>query len=411
MFFLLKKRGVLFLTLSNSFSQFGDRLTHMVIISLIHILSPGRVSAFSEFSMTFTIPVILLSPFAGVLVDHWNKKKIMIRAHYIQAFFIFITPFFIMLTKSMLPVWITVVVFFSLDIFNNTAKLAVIPSLVDRDELVSTNSILLLFARIATFTGMVVGGYLIKWMGWRFGFFFDALMHFTAGSLIIWMGETSLFAPVKKIEWGIGKRLRGAFKQFIGDLCTVVKLVVLDKKILFVIISLLTVPFVSAVAYTALIYIVQQVLGLGTPGVGIAGGVIGVGMVVGAYLTGTLGRKADRCLWIVTSIFLYALFFLIGRFIITTFFIYFLSFISGILFSFIGIFQDTILQEEVDEGTRGRIFGVKEFVVNLTFFITAGTVGILSDVFSYKVIIFFTGIFLLLIALWLFYIRKKYITK
>ncbi len=409
MFFLLKKRGFLFLTLSNAMSQFGDRLTHMVIISLIHILSPGRVTAFSEFSMTFTIPVIILSPFAGVLVDHWNKKNIMIRAHYIQAFFIFITPFFIMLTKSMIPVWITVVIFFSLDIFNNTAKLAVIPSLVEKDSLVPANSILLLFARVATFGGMVLGGFLIKWLGWRLGFFLDAATHFIAGSFVIWMGKTKLFEPQKRIEFGIGERLKKALRQFIQDLKDVFILLLRDKKILFVIISLVMVPFTTAIAYTALIYIVQQVLGLGTPGVGITGGIIGIGMILGAFLTGTIGKKADKFLWIIFSVFVYSLFFLFGRYFITVLFIYSLSLISGILFSFIGIFQDTILQEEVDEGTRGRIFGVKEFVVNTTFLPTAIGAGILSDLFSYEFVITLTGFFLLAMAGGLFYIRIRFI--
>ena len=44
MFSLLKKRGVLFLSLSTTISQLGDRLTHMVIITLIGVMFPGRIS-------------------------------------------------------------------------------------------------------------------------------------------------------------------------------------------------------------------------------------------------------------------------------------------------------------------------------------------------------------------------------
>ncbi|MGB3480184.1 MAG: hypothetical protein WBB67_13630, partial [bacterium] len=83
MFSLLKKRGITFLSFSNTISQLGDRLTHMVIITLIGIMSPGRISAFSEFSVAFTLPIIVLAPFAGVIIDHYNKQTIMLRCHLI----------------------------------------------------------------------------------------------------------------------------------------------------------------------------------------------------------------------------------------------------------------------------------------------------------------------------------------
>ncbi|OGC42703.1 hypothetical protein A2Y85_06355 [candidate division WOR-3 bacterium RBG_13_43_14] len=92
MFNLLKKRGALFISLSNAVSQLGDRLTYMVIVTLIGIMSPGQMTAYSEFSITFTLPVILLSPFVGVIIDHSNKRQVILRCHLMQSILIFPTP-------------------------------------------------------------------------------------------------------------------------------------------------------------------------------------------------------------------------------------------------------------------------------------------------------------------------------
>jgi MFS family permease len=365
--------------LSNTVSQLGDRLTHMVIITLIGIMFPGRISAFSEFSITFSLPIVILSPFAGVFVDHWNKQTIMFRCHMIQAVLIFITPFFIMLTRSMVPVWILVVLFFSLDLFNNTSKNSVIPDLVNYDQLVSANSIIITLARVATFIGMVGGGYLIRWVGWQAGFFIDASTHMIAGVLILGMGTRSMFAPVKKVDFSLSKKLKKSLNAFLIDLKELGILLLSDKMVVLVMISVFVLPFVSAVAYTVLIFLVQQEFGMGTAGVGLLGGIIGVGMLCGAIMIGYFGRHVSRGMILIYSIAVLMISFFVGPFFLSAVYLYVMSFVVGVVYSFMSIAQDTILQEDVGRGIRGRIFATKEFITNVTFLVWAVLVGVVSS--------------------------------
>ncbi len=397
MFSLLRTKGVLFLGLSNTVSQLGDRLTHMVIITLIGVMFPGRISAFSEFSITFSLPIVILSPFAGVFVDHWNKQTIMFRCHLIQAALIFATPFFIMLTKSVVPVWILVVLFFSLDLFNNTSKNSVVPDLVQYDQLVPANSVITTLARAATFVGMVGGGYLIKWVGWQAGFFIDASTHLIAGVLVLGMGAKSLFAPVRKVDFSFSKELKKSLRTFATDLKELGILLLTDRMVTFVMISVFVLPFVSAVAYTVLIFLVQQEFGMGTPGVGLLGGIIGIGMLCGAVLIGHFGRHVSRGLILIYSIAVLAIFFFFGPFFITPIYLYSISFVVGIIYSFLGIAQDTILQEDVGRGIRGRIFATKEFIANVTFVVWAVLVGVISGILGPFMIIRFVSIVLLIV--------------
>lgn len=365
--------------MSNTVSQLGDRLTHMVIITLIGIMFPGRISAFSEFSITFSLPIVILSPFAGVFVDHWNKQTIMFRCHMIQAVLIFITPFFIMLTRSMVPVWILVVLFFSLDLFNNTSKNSVIPDLVNYDQLVSANSIIITLARVATFIGMVGGGYLIRWVGWQAGFFIDASTHMIAGVLILGMGTRSMFAPVKKVDFSLSKKLKKSLNAFLIDLKELGILLLSDKMVVLVMISVFVLPFVSAVAYTVLIFLVQQEFGMGTAGVGLLGGIIGVGMLCGAIMIGYFGRHVSRGMILIYSIAVLMISFFVGPFFLSAVYLYVMSFVVGVVYSFMSIAQDTILQEDVGRGIRGRIFATKEFITNVTFLVWAVLVGVVSS--------------------------------
>ncbi len=406
MFNLLRQRGVLFLGLSNTVSQLGDRLTHMVIITLIGVMFPGRISAFSEFSVTFSLPIVILSPFAGVFIDHWNKQTIMFRCHLIQAILIFMTPFFIMLTNSIIPIWILVVLFFSLDLFNNTSKNAVIPDLVKYDQLVPANSLIITMSRIATFVGMVGGGYLIHWVGWQAGFFIDASTHLIAGTLVLAMGAKTIFEPVRKVDFSFSKELRKSLNTFLLDLKELGILLLKDRMVILVMISVFVLPFVSAVAYTVLIFLVQQEFGMGTPGVGLLGGIIGLGMLCGAIIIGHFGKYVSRILILIYSIAIIAVIFIIGPFFITAMFLYIIAFFIGVIYSFIGIAQDTILQEDVAKGIRGRIFATKEFIANLTFVIWAVMVGIISSILAPFMIIRFVGIILSLIVVFTVFIYR-----
>lgn len=399
MFHLLKKRGITFLGLSNTVSQLGDRLTHMVIITLIGTMFPGRISAFSEFALTWSLPIVILSPFAGVIIDHWNKRTIMFRCHIVQTILILITPTLVVLTKSTVPIWILVILFFSLDLFNNASRNAVVPDLVDYGDLVPANSLIITFARIATFAGMVGGGYLVKWVGWQFGFYIDASTHLIAGLLVLGMGAKVIFAPVKKFEYSLSHELKKSFFRFLEDLRELGILLLKDRAVNFVMISVAILPFVAAIAYTVLVFLVQQTFGLGTTGVGWFGGVIGLGMLIGGFLMGIFGKLFNRGHIIIASITAMAVVFLAGTFLVTPVFLYTVAFFVGMLFSFIGISQDTILQEDVLKTIRGRIFATKEFVINVTVVISVTVVGIASRWFHPYTIIFAVGALLLGIAM------------
>lgn len=399
MFNLLKKRGVLFMSLSNAVSQLGDRLTYMVIVTLIGVMSPGQMSAYSEFSVTFTLPVILLSPFVGVIIDHSNKRQVILRCHVIQSFLIFLTPTVVALSHSTTPIWVVVVLFFSLDVFNNTARNSLVPDLVNYEQLVPANAMITTIARIATFAGMVGGGLFIKWVGLRLGFYIDATTHMIAGLLVLGIGARYLFEPVKKADVSLRKELKQSLRIFLNDLKELLILLRKDRMVIFVMISVMMLPFVASIAHTVLVFMVQQTFGLGTAGVGILGGIIGLGMLLGGVIMGLFGKKFSRGSIILFSIAVLGALFITGPIFLSTAFLYIMSLISGMLFSFIGISQDTILQEDVTKAIRGRIFATKEFFVNVTFLSASVSVGLISKVLNPFLIIHLIGLFILIVLI------------
>lgn len=410
---VLKIRNFVFWSLSGTLSQFGDRLSHMLLITIVEITKPDKVLALSFASLVFTLPVIILAPFAGVLADHWSKRRILIRVHFIQAGLLLITPFLIRWTNSFQYFWLAMILFFGLDIFNNTAKPALLPTVVAKRKLLTANSIDQFLSRFATVLGMVVGGFLIRWTGWHYGIMIDASTHFLAGLLAIGIvlhapPHDPLFPqslvlksqniPSRPKE--IWELLRSALGIFLDDAKEVLVLVLKDHLVLLVMASIWIAVFVAGVAYTILIFLVQQRLKLGTAGVGVFSGILAVGMIFGALILSVTKPSIAKPKIVVFGIMVYGLLFLFGQFILRVWFMVIVALISGIIFSWITIAQNTILQEQVLARIRGRIFSTKEFFGSIAFIITTFAVGSLSDLTSARITLAVVGVFLL-IASWL----------
>jgi MFS family permease len=156
--------------------------------------------------------------------------------------------------------------------------------------------------------------------------------------------------------------------------------------------------FISSVSYTILIYLVQQVLGLGTGGVGMFAGVLAVGMIAGAASMSYVRQRINQPLVVALMILLYGLLFLASPWLITVWFMIVVALIAGIAFSWLGVVQNTMLQEEVSVDIRGRIFSTREFITNVAFLLTTLFIGALGDLTSYRIVLVAIGASLTLIA-------------
>ncbi|UCG42243.1 MAG: MFS transporter [candidate division WOR-3 bacterium] len=375
---------------STAISQLGDRLTHMLLISLIALSRPGSLLGYSQGAMAFALPTLLLSPFVGVLVDRWDKRRVLALTHFVQSGLLLVTPLLIAFSGSFVPFWVALFLFFGLDVFNNTAHPALLPALVPEDRILAANSVNLTFARVATVVGMVVGGYLIRWVGWRTGLLIDASTHLVAGLFALSIATRLAGEP----EGPVRGEIRTALPRFFAELREVLRLVGRNRLVALVLGSIVASTFVSAVAYTVLIFLVQQKLGLGTAGVGIFTGIVAVGMIAGAASMSAMPQNVNRPLVVVGVVTLFGALFVAGWFHVSIPFLAVVALVVGIAFSWLGVVQNTILQEQVSPGIRGRIFSTHTFITNATFIATTLLVGALGELTSYRVVFPVAGLVL-----------------
>lgn len=348
----------------------------------------------SQLALCIVLPVLLFGPIAGVLVDRWHKKKVMVFCDSLRMVCAALIPVLFLLTGSIYPVFAVVFFMFLLGLFFNAARNAIIPNLVSRKRILTANSVINLIGRGATFLGFLLGGLIIDWRvwktafgidGWVAAFVIDALSFaISAFMLYIMKVELAYRAPeTARLEArGVYLLIRDGLRKIFRDLKDAVKLIVTEKNLLFVIATIFLLIIACAVIYDLVIPTVQQEKAWGTSGIGILAAFGAIGLLLGAYLTGIFGHRFDLKMtmlvcFVVVGIILVAFPFL-------NYFSLFcaLCLIGGIAGSPIFIGQDTLIHRHADEVVRGRIFSLREWIFQGLWAVTVLLIGSLAAFLS-----------------------------
>ncbi|MFP4310665.1 MAG: dTMP kinase [Nitriliruptoraceae bacterium] len=140
---LLRNRNFRALASSTFLSSMGDWIGFLAIIALTgDILGPTRAAAFavSGVMVARVVPSLLLGPVAGVFVDRWDRRRVMVATHLGRGTVMALIPF----TNEVLTLLLATLMIELLSALFAPAKDAVLPSIVDRRDLVVANQINLL---------------------------------------------------------------------------------------------------------------------------------------------------------------------------------------------------------------------------------------------------------------------------
>jgi MFS family permease len=117
---------------------------------------PNPAAAAVAFAVLY-LPYSLIGPFAGVFIDRWSRRQILVWAALVRAAFAGLTALFIASGTLGLPVWIGALVVLGVNRFFLSALSAALPHVVEGDELVMANSVGPTSGTIVAFVGGIVG--------------------------------------------------------------------------------------------------------------------------------------------------------------------------------------------------------------------------------------------------------------
>ncbi len=390
---ILRIRDFSIFTFAQTVSQFGDKLDYIALVAIIGLFPKEQAPLLlSQMLIFITLPVLIFGPIAGILVDRWHKKTVMVVCDALRTICAVLIPVLFLATRNIYPVFAVVFFMFLLALFFNAARSAIIPNLVSKKRILTANSVVNFVSRGATFMGMLVGGIIVDlhiWhklfgiAGWTAAFILDALT-FAVSAVLLYIMKVRLPEMPKTVEHlkprGFFMLLRGGLSGMWRELVHAVKMIVHQKNLAFAMATILLIVIAGSVIYILVIPTVQQEMAWGTSGVGFLAAIGAVGLLLGAYLMGVFGHHFDL------KVLILVCFIIIGAalvlFPILNSFLVFAAvcFVCGTAISPVFIGQDTLIHRYADELVRGRIFSIRDWILNGLFALGAALVGFLSAI-------------------------------
>jgi MFS family permease len=387
---VLQNRNFLFLWAGQVFSQLADKVYLVLVIALItsQFQSEGQtVSGWvSSIMVAFTIPAVLFGSFAGVLVDRWPKKWTMVLTNVLRGGLVLLLPFLLWATRSQGDFWQVPVGFWAmlavtflvstLTQFFAPAEQSAIPLIVDRNQLLSANSLYTFTMMLAVIVGFAAGDPLLALANFVLakvpalasvsGELVVGGSYAIAGILLLFLktGESSrpqvtdihqVWSDIKDGLAFIGahRRVRGALIQLV---------------ILFSIFAALAVLVVRMAEILPEISASQFGFLLAAGGVGMVAGITLLNRIVHKVsyrklsLYGSLGMGAALMGLAFTTHRLWPSLALLA--------------VIGVCAALVGVPMQTTIQEQTPEQLRGKVFGLQNNMVNIALSLPLALAGV-----------------------------------
>ena len=407
---VLKNRNFFLLWLGQIISQIGDRLGLMALIGFAYSKkSYGSPMEIFKILLFTIIPVFLISPVAGVYVDRWDRRRTLYCSDLLRAILVLIIPVFIFYHRNLPIAYFLIFLIFCIGRFFIPAKLAIIPDLVAKKDLLIANSLVNITGMIAAIVGFGVSGLLVEWFGPKTGFYLDALSFFISGSLIFFIAKKPKsainFMELKKVIVDVIK------KPIIHEIKDGVLYFIKKKQIRFTGIILFSLSGALGVVSVVLIAFVQNTLHSATKDLGLLIMFLGIGLFVGTLLYGRFGQKFSHYRTIFVSLFLIGIMIDIAVismircpiFLVAAIF----SFALGLFFAPIMIAANTIIHKVSENEMMGKIFSSLEIVMHLGFLLFMFISSLLAERFPQQYILTIVGLFISLLGIVSFVYHRR----
>ena len=179
---LLRRRDFALLRLGGFVSLAGDWVLHAALPFFVYERT-GSTVATAAMIVAELAPGVVIGSFAGVYVDRWNRKWVLVHGSLVQAAAVSL----LLLVAGGGPIWLVYVVAAAASCaaaFTEPAEGALLPALVGKDELLAANALAALNNRLARIVGLAAGGVLLGAVGLGAVVAVD-VVSFLAGALLV----------------------------------------------------------------------------------------------------------------------------------------------------------------------------------------------------------------------------------
>ncbi len=406
---VLQNRRFLSLWLAQLATQIGGNMV-LYGLTVLVFTETHLTSATSLLILTFLVPGVLFGAMAGVLVDRFDRRTILILTNVLRgATFLAM----VVVSSNVLLVYVLNIVVSTITTFFAPAEAAMIPELVQRDQLLQANTLFMITLNGSIALGFaLLGPILVSLAG--------------APTLIAIVGVLSLAAAVLTVPLpaspaggkavvatgagGAGTAVAQTFSQLREGLTYIRTNPDIRWSLAYLTVASSLIGVLGALGPS----FATSVLGLNATDFVVVVLPLGIGVVIGILALNVYGKYLPRqrvieggLLALAVSLALIAIAAPLSRLlqnatitaapklgplISVLSIVVFVAVIAGVAYAFVGIPSQTQLQEEIPPDVRGRVFGVLNTLVSIASFLPLILVGPLADLIGSDMVMLLSAV-------------------
>ncbi|HEX5466754.1 MAG TPA: MFS transporter [Candidatus Limnocylindrales bacterium] len=403
------------LWLSQVATQVGGNMVLYGLTVLVAERTNSSASAVSLLLLTFLVPAVVFSAVAGVYVDRFDRRTILVAANLVRAVAFVVMLF---LDTNLLAIYLLNIVVSTVTTLFAPAEASTIPFVVRREQLLAANGLFTFTLQASFAVGFaVLGPFLVILLGDVQG-----LLILVAALYLVAAGMCATLPPVAPVAEGAGfhataalgeaeQAVAGTFGQLREGLAYIRANPSIFWSLSYLGITASLIGVLGALGPS----FAQHSLGLGPKDFVVVVLPLGAGLVVGILLLNAYGRYLPRrrvieggmltlavCLGLLAvaaplSSFLKARasnngFVQLGPLVSLLAIVVVVAIVAGIAYALVAVPAQTQLQEELPADVRGRVFGVLNMLVSVASFVPIIVAGPVADLTSPDAVLLACGV-------------------
>jgi DHA3 family macrolide efflux protein-like MFS transporter len=371
------------LWLAQFVSIFGDFLALFGVISLITFRLHGTAVQVTAVTISYVLPLAVISPIAGVFVDHWNVKRVMIASDVIRAVLITLLVF----VTDVGQICVIFATLSTLSSFFAPAQSVTTRTIVPTHSLLAANTMMMQAFYVVRLLSPFAAGTLIWAVGEKACFYLDTASFLFSAFMI------SSLTIVRPQRQSSEKTLNSLTQDFLeGN-----RFIFTHSGLTFVFVAMGVAMFVLS-SFSPLISIyIRDSLHAGSFTFGLISAMVGIGLIAGAQLVPKL-TQLSRVQVVLGGLF--GLGFsaaLLGAIRLTPLAAV-STFVMGFAISFVLIPAQTMSQQETPPPLMGRVSSTFMSLISLSQVLGLLLSGYLAKIMGVRVLFISSGGGLILIA-------------
>lgn len=368
-----------------AFSLIGSGLVQFSIIWWLARETDSAV-ILSVSTIMSLVPIILLSPVAGVVVDRYNRRLVMMLA---DAFVALVTLLMaILFMAGKLEIWLIyllLVLRASGSAFHQPAFEAAIPMIVPEQQLVRTAAMTQMLRSGINFIAPLTGALLVEWVPLPNILLFDVI---TAGIAVISLSMIAI--PDLKTQIAATSSIKGYFADFMSGLRYVYRW----KGLMALIIVFGLANFLLAPMLSMMPLIIARHFQGGAREYGLFEMALASGVIVGSLTLSIWGGFKRKIVSVNVAQILCGL---ILSFIAIVpenkfYLVLLATLLTGVTSSYINSPVTAIFQSKVEKAMQGRVMSIVTMVCMISMPLSLAIAGPLSDVIGLMPLVYIPGL-------------------